>query len=220
MRLKLFPLLVVFTAFAALVGLGTWQVKRAGWKENLLMTIEQNRLVPAVALPQKLNDASAFEYRHVGATGRFMPGHIFLVGPRVLKGVSGHHLYVPFMTDEGTGVMVNRGFVTDEKSAPAISRGKTQVEGITRLYTKRAFTPANDLSRNTWYWADVNEMGRIVGLKNVSPLVIDASGLSEQIDIPNNHAQYAAFWYVLALILPIIAFIRFRQESGEKNASL
>ncbi|PLR28943.1 hypothetical protein SGCZBJ_00440 [Caulobacter zeae] len=59
-----FPIVLTIAtliAFAILCGLGTWQVKRLAWKEDLLARIETLKTVPAIPLAQALTRADKGE---------------------------------------------------------------------------------------------------------------------------------------------------------------
>ena len=43
--------LVVLAAFLVLVGLGTWQLQRRAWKQDLLATLTERLAAPPVPLP-------------------------------------------------------------------------------------------------------------------------------------------------------------------------
>ena len=75
-----FPAVLVF---AALVALGTWQVKRLYWKLDLIERVEQRVHAEPVASPgpdrwDRLTRQSE-EYRHVRVSGRYLPESTTLV---------------------------------------------------------------------------------------------------------------------------------------------
>ena len=61
-------------------------------------------------------------------------------------------------------------------------------------------------------------MAAAAGLKNVAPVIITISSKETgvypvagavEINIPNDHKQYAIFWYSMALISQVIFILRF-----------
>ena len=50
-RLPLIPTLIVAAAVAAMIGLGVWQLQRAGWKERLLAQYAAAEALPPVSWP-------------------------------------------------------------------------------------------------------------------------------------------------------------------------
>ena len=77
------------------------------------------------------------------------------------------------------------------------------------------FTPANDVTRNLWYWPDAAAMhASAFGGTGVRALAftVDADARPEppgglprggvtRLDLPNRHLEYALTWYGLALTL-------------------
>jgi surfeit locus 1 family protein len=208
------------TVFTLLMGLGTWQVKRLGVKTAQLAQIHDRMEKPPVPMPENL-DPAAWEFRRVTLTGHFLYDHEFLVKPRTLDGVNGYHMIVPFQRLSGGLVMVNRGWISDafmpKASRPA---GTVQIEGIVQQPRKNYFTPQNNPTKNDWYWADVNAMAVAAQLKPPSPALVTIAvrkpgvypaGGKVELNIRNDHRQYAIFWFVLAVISQIIFFMRYRQ---------
>jgi surfeit locus 1 family protein len=54
-----------------LVGLGTWQVERLQWKEQLIATRAAQLAAPPEALPAGNADWAAWDFRKAHATGVF-----------------------------------------------------------------------------------------------------------------------------------------------------
>lgn len=205
--------------FTVMVGLGTWQLKRLEWKTALLSQIEQQMQKPPVPMPEKIDKPSEWEYRRVTLAGRFLYDHEFLVKPRTLDGVSGYHMLVPFQRASGGIVMINRGWISDALMAAAVRpKGMQRIEGIVQQPHPSYFTPPNNPEKNDWYWADVNAMAAAAKLKPPAPVVVTIAGKQTgvypvggkvQVSVRNDHMQYAIFWYMMAVILQIIFFMRY-----------
>jgi surfeit locus 1 family protein len=205
--------------FTVLVGLGTWQVKRLAWKTALLTQMATQMQRTAVPLPETLDAPAAWEYRRVTLAGHFLYDHEFLIKPRTLDGVNGYHMLVPFQRLSGGVVMVNRGWISDALM-PKASRpqGIQQIEGIVQLAHPGTFTPPNAPEKNDWYWSDIKAMAAAAQLKNVAPVIVNIAvrepgvypaGGKVEINLRNDHLQYAIFWYTMALVLAVIFFIRY-----------
>ncbi len=229
-------LVLLVVALSVLVSLGTWQVRRLHWKEALIADIEARRAMPPVPLSE-VEAASArgedFEYRPVHVEGRFLNDrerHFFAT----FDGRTGYYVYTPFELDDGRFLLVNRGFVPYEMKDPASRReglleGRRTVTGLARarLAGKPSWVvPENDLAGDIFYWKDLSAMAASAGLaeENVVQLFVDADatpvpggwpkGGVTQIDLPNDHLQYAITWYGLAVVLLVIsitAFLRGRK---------
>jgi surfeit locus 1 family protein len=208
-------------AFTILIGLGTWQIKRLEWKTALLAEISARMEKPPVPLPEKLDNPASWEYRRATMTGHFIYNHEFLIKPRTLDGVSGYHMLVPFARLSGGTVMVNRGWISDELMTKAYRPQDTiQIEGIIQLPHKSYWTPPNAPQKNDWYWPDVGAMAAAAQLKNVAPVIFTISTAKPgvypvagevELNIPNDHKQYAIFWFLMAFASQVIFFLRFRQ---------
>lgn len=223
-RAALWLLLFGVPALSVLLVLGTWQVERLAWKENLLASIETR----VGSEPRSLQDIQTRfategdveywpvtlggEYRHEGER------HFFATH----EGRSGYYIYTPFELQNGRYVLVNRGFVPFELKDPA-GRAEGQVDGwltITGLARNPLsekpswVVPDNDVAGNVFYWKDLPVMAESSGVGTPGDYLgffVDANdapnpgglpvGGVTLIDLPNNHLQYAVTWYGLALAL-------------------
>lgn len=219
-------LLVVLglAAFAVLIGLGTWQVQRLIWKEDLIASIDMRVEAPAQSLAEieaRLAAADDVDYWPVHVAGTFHhegERHFFATH----KGQTGYFIYTPFELDDGRLVFVNRGFVPfDLKDAARRSdgqlTGRQEISGLARdrLDEKpNFFMPDNDPAKNIFYWKDLDVMAQSSGVgaqDDYLPFFIDAGnspnpgglpvGAVTLIEMPNSHLQYAITWYGLAAAL-------------------
>jgi surfeit locus 1 family protein len=183
--------------------------------------------LPPVPMPEKIINLDKWEYRRVTLAGKFLHAHEFLIKPRTLNGVNGYHMLTPFQRASGEVVFVNRGWVGDaELKTASRPTGLQQIEVIVVKPHTTSFTPINDPIRNDWYWADVTAMGDVAQLKNVSPILVSIASKTEgvypqggkvQLNIRNDHKQYAIFWFTMAALLQIIFILRHYQPVGRVN---
>jgi surfeit locus 1 family protein len=87
---------------------------------------------------------------------------------------------MPLVRSDGTTVLVDRGFVSNdaiEKFSKAIATDEdVLVQGMLRVSQVRSnFTPDNHPERNEWYWIDVNAMAEHAGGEkaNVQPVFVE-----------------------------------------------
>lgn len=212
------------TALAVLLALGTWQVERLRWKEALLAEMAQQTRAADVLLPAAIDDTLSWKYRKVSVAGYFLHDKSFRVQPRTHGEERGYDLVTPLQRASGDVVFVNRGFVANETPDSAVARPQEVVSviGRIRLPEQGRFTPPNDPARNQWYWVDVPAMAAQAGVTAMQGIYVDALpqpgagypvGRDATQDIPNNHLQYALFWYGMAAILAAIYFIyHWREE--------
>jgi surfeit locus 1 family protein len=232
---------MALVGIAALASLGTWQLQRKAWKEEILARIEQRTQAAPVSFEAAIAEAQRsadVEYRRVRVRGRFRhedERHFYAPDQRLGPGL---HVYTPLETTDGTVVFVNRGFVPEALRDPAKrddgqAAGEVEVTGLVRLPSaKGAFTPANRPERNLWFWRDLDALYASLA-KNEStrraPFVIDAEaepqnhggwprGGTTVLRVPNRHLEYALTWYGLAGTLVVVYVVfaagRLRQRAG------
>lgn len=102
-----------------------------------------------------------------------------LLGPRVREGRNGVNVVTPLIREDGTTILVDRGFITSEVSKDySFDRpeGEVEVFGMIRVSQPRnTFTPDNKPEQGEWYWTDVDGMAEYAGGEraNVQPVLIE-----------------------------------------------
>ena len=228
-RARLLATLVAAGAFIVLVGLGTWQLQRLSWKQELIARIEVGLEAAPSALPGDAAALAGFDHRRVHLSGRFHHDKELYLTPRTFEGRLGVHVLTPFSLDAGAVVLVDRGWVPDERIAPA-SRPEGQMTGTLRLdgiarqpAQPNPFTPDNEAANNRWFWIDLPAMERAVGMP-LLPILVAAGpaanpgglpvGALGTIDIRNDHLGYAMTWYALAVGLVAVVVLYRRRTRG------
>ena len=239
------PAAATLMGLAVLIGLGVWQLKRLAWKEGLIAAVEARTTAPPVEIPApeewaKLNPRD-YEYRHVRLSGVYDYAHQALVfralsSPRGRYGGPGYLVMTPLELAGGASVLVNRGFVPEERkdAANAGSAGPTEVTGLMRASEERTwFTPADDPARGQWFTRDVDGIAGALKIGAHAPFSVDADaganpdalpeGGETILDFPNNHLSYAMTWFGMALALAgvfaVYAAGQFEIEKGPKLAA-
>lgn len=116
-RFALRPLWILSHLFAlacvvAFVGLGLWQLDRHDQRAERNATIEARADLPAVPIADALGEAGddeALRFRSVAASGTYGEGDL-LVDNRSKDGLPGAWVLTPLVLDDGTTLVVNRGF--------------------------------------------------------------------------------------------------------------
>jgi len=239
----LFPALL---AFIVLIGLGTWQVERKAWKEALIASLTERLAAPPQAPPAPATwpslDPADAEYRRVKFTAQFdhaAEALIYGAASAFRPDVSGpgYWVFTPARLTDGSLVMVNRGFVPeDRKDAKSRTDGQVsapvEITGALRWPDARHwFTPADDPAHNLWFSRDPQAIATAKGLGAVAPFFVEMEapvppgGLPSPgkivVNLPDNHLQYAITWYGLAAALvgvfAVFAFGSRRRGIGEKG---
>ena len=112
-------LTLVLLALALLFArLGWWQLERKTEKQLLF---EQFGNGPVLSIEQALEHDKKFA--RVEAYGRYDPSRHVLLDNKILNGRTGVHVLTPFTLDNGTRILVNRGWLPlplDRRSLPQV----------------------------------------------------------------------------------------------------
>jgi surfeit locus 1 family protein len=221
--------------FLGFIFLGSWQVQRRAWKLDLIERVEQRVHAAPAALPPPAEwpqiTAADHEYRAVQASGQWLGGKTVLTQAVTELG-AGFWVLTPLQLDDGSQVLVNRGFIPTEQRArwqaqPAqAQQDKVTVAGLLRISEPRGgFLRENDAAQQRWFSRDVQAIAQAQGLDRAAPYFIDA-GLPGQpvadgtwprpgmtvIRFPNSHLVYALTWYGLALMVVGAAWLVRRND--------
>ncbi len=227
-RPALWPTLFTVPSIVLLLALGTWQIQRLEWKNDLIARIAARFDAPAVPLPASGIDVDAMEYHKVSVTGQFRhAAEVHLVATSV-NGNPGYHVITPLERADGAGfVLVDRGWVPQERKA-AERRAEGQVAGpvtvtgvVRKPWHQGWFVPDNDSARNLWFFGDAAAMQKVMGV-TAPPLFVEADaapnpggfpiGGQTRLNIPNNHLAYAVNWYGFTIVLLVIYVMWHRRQ--------
>lgn len=206
--------------------LGIWQVQRLYWKADLIERVNARIHNPLVAAPSKakwaLMTVDNSDYTPVSIHGAFLNDKEVLV-TTLANEDAGYWLIVPFQTDDGAFVFINRGFIPMNRKDRGARKGgeidePTTINGILRMSEKPGVWPRkNNPAENLWYYRNIPQMTQKLNLQgDVAPYFIDADntpnfgnvpvGGLTVVSFPNNHLVYAVTWCLLALGM-LAAFI-------------
>ncbi len=202
---------------AVLCTLGTWQMQRLEWKENLIERI--NAYDESEMQDLSVNDLIADnEFMKGRLRGKFLFEKEITLKPRTHDGKPGIHVITPLALDQGSTILVNRGWVPLDTSW-----NQHKDDGINVILRvprePNMFVPPNTPDKGEWYSLDIEQIATAKDLNN--PLEVTAYLLSGQengafpnvdalkIELNNNHLQYAIFWYTMALVMLAVYVLRF-----------
>ena len=152
----------------------------------------------------------------------------------------GYQVITPFLDDSGFLVFVDRGWVSEMDKNPASRKDARKPEntititGITRLHEVgiALFMPDADSVKNVWYWYDRKTLAALLPADigksadgqlpvisqvfvQVEPKGEPGAGVSPQIapveiNLPDNHLQYAITWFTLSVFMlaMLVIFLR------------
>ncbi len=232
-RPTLWPTLFTVPALILLLGLGSWQVERLHWKENLIATREQRSSGAPITLPDDKADPAGFEFSKAVVTGRFLNDKEMLLAARSLNGNLGFHVVTPLVESDGRAILVDRGWIPLDLKNPSERKagqleGQVTLEGLLRGSQHGGwFVPENKPPERVWWYVDVPAMARAAGLEGARPYFLEAGpapnpggypiGGQSRIELPNNHLQYAITWYSFAVSLAVIYFLYHRNLAREEE---
>lgn len=233
--MKLRPLfwltVVTLPALVTLLWLGTWQLQRLEWKNNLISSFEARSMAAAIDLPVSGDVTPEMEFRRLSLTGTFDHSkEVFLTG-RTYEGNAGFHVVTPFTLTDGRIVLINRGWVSEsyrepEKRTFSLVEGETTVAAILRLPGQKGyFVPENDPEGGFWFTLVPQQINAHLGLAAPAQdaFYADALRTSDVVTLPiaaktelnlrNSHLSYAFTWYGIALAL-IGVYLAFHHQAG------
>jgi surfeit locus 1 family protein len=240
LRRLIIPVFSTLICFSLLVGLGSWQIERMGAKQRLIARVDARINGPALPLPPRASwsalSAKANDYMHVTLTGRLMndrEAYLYMLRETdEQNAVPGYGVITPVKLADGAIVLVNRGFVPQERRDPA-TRPLGQIEtpvtitGLLRLPEPRGlFAAPDDPGKRLFYTRDPLAIASAIGLQGASPFIVDADatpvpggwpkGGNTRVQFSDNHLQYAITWFTLAIAVLAMFVLWYRRARGEE----
>ena len=240
-RFQFRPVLTMATliSLVILIGLGTWQMQRLQWKNDLIAKTEARVDAKPIDFFEALVRQQAGEdmtYTPVTITGVFSNENEFHVFG-TFDAKPGYYIFAPLIPDVGgEAVFVNRGFVPQkikERSArqDGLVEGVVSVTGLFRMPERTGgaaamVKPADLPDINEWHQRNPEAFATTAGINAVAAYV-DSNGAEHngdwprggttRLDFRNKHFEYALTWYGLAGALIAVWFVFSLQSSRKSN---
>ncbi len=211
----LFSVFIIFFIFV-FIGLGTWQIIRLNWKNNLILEIENSLKNPPVELTQSKKE----NFLKIKTSGSIdFDKQIYLYNLNE-SGTPGFEVINP-ITIGDENFLINRGWIPFEKKGTQEINvfDQKNIIGTLRLQgRKNIFKPDNDLDENYWFSLNREDILKFTG-KNFSKYIIYLDGNYQlprpkkiTANISNNHQKYAITWFSLALSI-LLLYLYFRKKN-------
>ena len=230
-RWALLTLLVAAALMFA--ALGVWQIQRLHWKHALIAHVDARVHAPPVAAPGPERwphiTAANDEYTRITLSGTYRHDKEALVAASTERG-PGYWVMTPLARDDGTAVIVNRGFVTAEFRDPA-TRTATRSDGVTTVVGLLRISEAdqwilrqNDAAADRWYRRDPEQIAQARGFEMAAPYFVDAEAAALNTDawpiggmtrlrFSDNHLVYALTWFSLSALSAVAIVLVVRSGS-------
>ena len=198
------------------VALGSWQIVRLNWKNNLILEIENSLKNP----PVELTNSNVENYLKIKTSGSIdLEKQIYLYNLNDL-GTPCFEVINPILIND-TNYLINRGWIPFEKknSQEINVFDENDIIGTLKLQgRKNIFKPDNDLEENYWFSLNREDILKFTG-KEFSKYIIYLNGNYQvpkpkkiTANISNNHQKYALTWFSLAISI-LLLYLYFRKKN-------
>ena len=211
----LFSVFIIFFILV-FIALGTWQIIRLGWKNNLILEIENSLKNPPVELTQS-NKVNYLKIKTSGSVDFEKQIYLYNLND---TGTPGFEVLNPISID-GENYLLNRGWIPfEKKDTPEINIiDQTNIIGTIKIQgRKNIFKPDNDLKENYWFSLNREDILKFTG-KKFSKYIIYLDGNYQlprpkiiTANISNNHKKYAITWFSLAISI-LLLYLYFRKKN-------
>lgn len=235
---------LALAALATMTAAGFWQISRLQEKQARNRLLDERTAQPVVDVGDLLRatDAAdavdAVEYRIVEVTGRYAPEDQVFVRNRTFDGAPGAWVLTPLVRDDGTAIIVNRGWIPSSNTVPTLPAGaeapagEVTVEGMLLPGQRRGSFGATDTEGRrleTLARADLERLQEQVAEElfpayvQVLPAATDPvlRPLPRPVPQPDRtegpHRGYAGQWFLFATIW-VIGYPLLLRRSAQRRA--
>ena len=211
----LFSVFVIFFILV-FIALGSWQIIRLDWKNNLILEIESSLKNPHVELT-KSNIENFLKIKTSGTINFDKQIYLYNLND---DGTPGFEVINPILIND-ENYLINRGWIPFEKKGSKEINfiDENNILGTLRLQgRKNIFKPDNDIKENYWFSLNREDISKFTG-KEFSKYIIYLDGNYQlpkpkkiNANISNNHKKYAMTWFSLAISI-LLLYLYFRKKN-------
>ena len=211
----LFSVFIIFFILV-FIALGSWQIIRLDWKNNLILEIENSLKKPPVELTQS-NKKNFLKIKTSGSIDFAKQIYLYNLND---SGTPGFEVINPIFID-GENFLINRGWIHFEKKDIAGINiiDQNNIIGTLKIQgRKNIFKPDNDIKENYWFSLNREDILKFTG-KEFSKYIIYLDGnyqfprpIKITANISNNHKKYALTWFSLAISI-LLLYLYFRKKN-------
>ncbi len=198
--------------------LGSWQLFRLNWKNDLMDNINNSIINPDLfSNDNKYNNLVSVK---LDKNYTILDKPIFIES-KTFKGKPGYHLILPLKYNKEIFSVINFGWFKDKdfdqvkniiKKYLAVNNAKVYIREFNS--DKPFFTPDNDLLNNTWYSVNKDDFNQFYKYEFPSKYYfvllddrITKYSFNPLVFLRNNHLNYSITWFLLSLSSVIMLLI-------------
>lgn len=198
--------------------LGSWQLFRLNWKNDLMDNINNSIINPDLfSNDNKYNNLVSVK---LDKNYTILDKPIFIES-KTFKGKPGYHLILPLKYNNEIFSVINFGWFKDKdfdqvkniiKKYLAVNNAKVYIREFNS--DKPFFTPENNLLNNTWYSVNKNDFNQFYKYEFPSKYYfvllddrITKYSFNPLVFLRNNHLNYSITWFLLSLSSVIMLLI-------------
>ena len=198
--------------------LGSWQLFRLNWKNDLMDNINNSIINPDLfSNDNKYNNLVSVK---LDKNYTILDKPIFIES-KTFNGKPGYHLILPLKYNNEMYSVINFGWFKDKdfdqvkniiKKYLAVNGAKVYIREFNS--DKPFFTPENDLLNNTWYSVNKNDFNQFYKYEFPSKYYfvllddrITKYSFNPLVFLRNNHLNYSITWFLLSLSSVIMLLI-------------
>ena len=198
--------------------LGSWQLFRLNWKNDLMDNISKSIINPDLfSNDNKYNNLVSVK---LDKNYTILDKPIFIES-KTFKGKPGYHLILPLKYNNEIYSVINFGWFKDKdfdqvkniiKKYLAVNNAKVYIREFNS--DKPFFTPENNLLKNTWYSVNKDDFNQFYKYEFPSKYYfvllddrITKYSFNPLVFLRNNHLNYSITWFLLSLSSVIMLLI-------------
>ena len=212
----IFIVLICIPGLSVLLWLGSWQLERLAWKENLINEIE-TRLSSVPGDMPMYPTFKNHNYFMTNIEGQIQSDSIHVLTSTKKIG-PGFRVISPAILKDGRSILIDRGIIPEKDKNLSFGLGGNSISGYL-LWPNETdyFTPEPNLEKNIWFARDLEKMANFLRTEKillVATKIQQGSNFNVQnptINIPNNHLQYAITWFLMGglwLVMSVYFFFK------------
>ncbi len=132
-----------------MINLGFWQLRRLDEKKTFNASVTSHIAAPVLDYTKRIPTSPTAEWSRVQLAGHYDEAHTVTIINRSQDGSAGYDIAVPFINNDGSMILVNRGFVPLSVEHPAAPSGNIRIIGYLRKTQSRSAVGAIDSTSST-----------------------------------------------------------------------